>query len=132
MYEGYEIPYHYDPLISKLISWAPTRSEAIDRMKRALFEYKITGVKTSIPFVTKIMEAKDFVSGNYDTHFIEKNMDFLMSDDDCSDYCEDIALFVAYLDYKEKLALGTTKEAKGTTTTSPWKEFGRRKNNIRL
>ncbi|WP_430814908.1 acetyl-CoA carboxylase biotin carboxylase subunit [Carboxylicivirga sp. RSCT41] len=132
VYEGYEIPFHYDPMISKLISWAPTRQEAIDRMKRALYEYKITGVKTSIPFVSRIMEAKDFVDGNYDTHFIEKNMDFLMTEeDDCSDYCEDIALFVAFLDYTEKIQEAADKSNVAAPNQSAWKEYARRKNVIR-
>ncbi|MCG8582537.1 MAG: acetyl-CoA carboxylase biotin carboxylase subunit [Bacteroidales bacterium] len=132
VYEGYEIPFHYDPMISKLISWAPTRQEAIDRMKRALYEYKITGVKTSIPFVSRIMEASDFVDGNYDTHFIEKNMDFLMTEeDDCSDYCEDIALFVAFLDYTEKLQEAADNSNVATPNQSAWKEYARRKNVIR-
>ncbi len=73
VYEGYEIPIHYDPLISKLVVWAKTREEAIARMKRALYAYKITGVKTSIPFLERIMETPDFVKGKYNTHFIEKN-----------------------------------------------------------
>jgi len=132
VYEGYEIPFHYDPMISKLISWAPTRSEAIERMKRALYEYKITGVKTSIPFVSKIMEAEDFVEGKYDTHFIENNMDFLMTDDDCSDYCEDIALLVAYLDYTEKMKLNGEQTLETQKQTSHWKDFARRRNVIRL
>ncbi|MCU4176132.1 acetyl-CoA carboxylase biotin carboxylase subunit [Carboxylicivirga sp. N1Y90] len=132
VYEGYEIPFHYDPMISKLISWAPTRHEAIERMKRALYEYKITGVKTSIPFVSQIMKADDFVNGKYDTHFIEKNMDFLMMDDDCSDYCEDIALLVAYLDYTEKMDAAATKSNVATPNQSAWKEYARRKNIVRL
>lgn len=133
VYEGYEIPFHYDPMISKLISWAPTRKEAIERMKRALYEYKITGVKTSIPFVSRIMDAKDFVEGNYNTHFIDQNIDFLMStEDDCSDYCEDIALFVAYLDYTEKLEEAAAKSNVATPNNSAWKEYARHKNILRL
>ncbi len=133
VYEGYEIPFHYDPMISKLISWAPTRKEAIERMKRALYEYKITGVKTSIPFVSRIMHAKEFVDGQYNTHFIEQNMDFLMSDEDnCSNYCEDIALFVAYLDYTEKIKEAADKTNVATPNRSGWKEYARRKNILRL
>ena len=55
VYEGYEISIYYDPLISKLIIWGKNRDEAIARMKRALYEYKITGVKTSIKFLERIM-----------------------------------------------------------------------------
>ncbi|MGE0200913.1 MAG: acetyl-CoA carboxylase biotin carboxylase subunit [Candidatus Melainabacteria bacterium] len=62
-YTGYKIPPYYDSLIGKLIVWAPTRTEAIARMRRALSEYVITGVKTTIPFHQKIMENQTFVSG---------------------------------------------------------------------
>lgn len=62
-YTGYRIPPYYDSLIGKLIVWAPTRQEAIARMKRALDEYGITGVKTTIPFHQKLMENPHFIDG---------------------------------------------------------------------
>lgn len=62
-YTGYRIPPYYDSLVAKLIVWGPTREEAIQRMKRALNEYGITGVKTTIPFHLKVLENPDFVSG---------------------------------------------------------------------
>lgn len=104
VYEGYTIPIYYDPMISKLIVWAKTREEAINRMGRALHEYKITGVKTSIRFLARIMESSDFKSGKYNTNFIEKNHDFLMAEPECDGQCEDIALIAAYLDYTERLS----------------------------
>ncbi|MDA3929326.1 MAG: acetyl-CoA carboxylase biotin carboxylase subunit [Prolixibacteraceae bacterium] len=128
VYEGYEIPIYYDPMISKLIVWAQTRDEAIQRMKRALFEYKITGVKTSIPFLKRIMDTSDFVSGTYNTHFIPNNEDYLMTREDCNQECEDIAMFVAYLDYAEKLnssKLGITKD--NFNAVSSWKEYSKSK-----
>lgn len=63
MYTGYSIPPHYDSLMAKLIVWGETREEAIARMKRALNEYGITGVKTTIPFHLKLMDNKAFVDG---------------------------------------------------------------------
>ena len=132
VYEGYQIPMEYDPMISKLIVWAQTRAEAIQRMKRALFEYKITGVKTSIPYLENIMLSPDFVSGNYDTHFIEKNAKALASKIDCVDECEEIALFVAYLDYIEKQNRGNASEFNQQNEKNSWKEFAKRKNVIRL
>ncbi len=133
VYEGYEIPHYYDPLISKLIAWAPTRKEAIARMKRALYEYKITGVKTSIPFLTKIMDTEDFYEGKYDTHFIEKNIDSLLEDVGWNGTCEDIALFVAYLDYTEKIKKRNSSTNSDTKTEpSGWRDFARRKNVLRL
>jgi acetyl-CoA carboxylase biotin carboxylase subunit len=125
VYEGYEIPLYYDPLISKLIIWAPNRSDAIERMKRALYEYKITGVKTNIPFVVRIMESKPFVKGIYNTHFIDSNIDFLLKPSEkCTD-CEDIAMIVAYLDYenKQKKRLDFAKDKVGKA--SNWKNLGR-------
>jgi len=133
VYEGYEIPYHYDPMISKLIAWAPTREEAIKRMKRALYEYKITGVKTSIPFLTKIMDTPDFYEGKYDTHFIEKNLNSLLDDSGCDGVCEDIALFVAYVDYTEKIKkVSSSSTAGAKKESSGWKEFAKRKNVLRF
>lgn len=102
VYEGYEIPIYYDPMISKLIVWGANRDEAIRRMRRALYEYKITGVKTSIKYMERIMNTPDFIQGKYDTHFIEKNQERLMAQDNC-DNCEDMVLIAAYIDYLSKI-----------------------------
>ena len=71
VYAGYSIPPHYDSMISKLIVVAQTREEAILKMKRALDEYIIEGVKTTIPFHQKLMENPGFNSGNFTTKFME-------------------------------------------------------------
>jgi len=71
VYSGYTIPSNYDSMISKLIVVARTRDEAILKMKRALGEYIIEGVKTTIPFHQKLMEDPDFVKGNFTTKFME-------------------------------------------------------------
>ncbi len=126
VYSGFEIPIYYDPMISKLVAWAPTREEAIERMKRALFEYKVTGVKTSIPFLARVMDAPDFISGKYNTHFIENNLDFLMKQKSGADNCEELAIIAALVDYTDKLGSDTAKKPV-STETSKWKEFGRRK-----
>ncbi len=103
VYEGYEIPIYYDPMISKLIVWGKTREEAISRMKRALYEYKITGVKTSLLFLERIMKSKDFVDGNYNTHFIEKNLEELVKKKESDGNIEDMVVISAYIDFVEKL-----------------------------
>jgi acetyl-CoA carboxylase biotin carboxylase subunit len=72
VYSGYTIPSYYDSMISKLICMSSTRPGAIRRMARALSEYLITGIKTTIPFQAKIMENADFLRGNFDTGFVEK------------------------------------------------------------
>jgi acetyl-CoA carboxylase, biotin carboxylase subunit len=131
VYEGYQIPIYYDPMISKLITWGNTRQEAIERTRRALHEYKITGVKTSIKFLKRIMEASDFVDGKYDTHFIEKNFDFLMSEGQCVTVCQDVAIVAAVVDYLDRmgeLQPNTFEEAK----QNKWKAFGRRKGALRF
>ena len=71
VYSGYIIPPHYDSMIAKLITTAQTREEAINKMKRALDEFVIEGVKTTIPFHKKMMEHPDFISGNYTIRFME-------------------------------------------------------------
>jgi acetyl-CoA carboxylase biotin carboxylase subunit len=71
VYSGYVIPPNYDSMIAKLIVTAETRTEAIAKMKRALDEFYIEGVKTTIPFHQKLMENPEFISGNYTTKFLE-------------------------------------------------------------
>ena len=71
VYSGYMIPPNYDSMIAKLIVTAQTREEAINKMKRALDEYVIEGVKTTIPFHRQLMDHPDYVAGNYTTKFME-------------------------------------------------------------
>lgn len=72
VYAGYVIPPNYDSMIAKLITVAQTREEVIAKMKRALEEFVIEGIKTTIPFHQKLMENKRFLKGDYNTHFIEE------------------------------------------------------------
>ncbi len=71
VYAGYMIPPYYDSMIAKLITTAQTREEAINKMKRALDEFVIEGVKTTIPFHRQLMDHPDYVAGNYTTKFME-------------------------------------------------------------
>lgn len=71
VYSGYTIPPHYDSMIAKLVTTAQTREEAINKMKRALEEFVIEGIKTTIPFHKKLMEHPDYIEGNYTTKFME-------------------------------------------------------------
>src|SRR3989337_2389679 len=72
VYPGFEISPYYDSMISKLLCWGETRGEAILRMRRALEEYRIWGVKTNIPFHQNIMDSHRFMGGQYDTRFVEE------------------------------------------------------------
>ena len=71
VYSGYTIPPYYDSMIAKLITTAQTREEAINKMKRALGEFVIEGIKTTIPFHLQLMDHPDYLAGNYTTKFME-------------------------------------------------------------
>lgn len=71
--EGDEVPVFYDPMISKLCAWAPTREKAIARMDRALAEYDIAGVQTTIPFCRFVMQNEAFQNGDFDTGFVARH-----------------------------------------------------------
>jgi len=131
VYEGYKIPIYYDPLISKLIVWGKTREEAIARMRRSLFAYKITGVKTTIKFLERIMNTPDFVNGNYNTHFIEKNAKYLEEGDKCKGDCKAMAIIAAFVDYSNKLA-EVQIETKSKESGTNWKNCGRKASMSRL
>ena len=132
VYEGYEIPVYYDPMIGKLIVWATNREYAIERMRRVLHEYKLTGVKNNISYLRAIMDTPDFVEGHYDTGFITKNGEHLQQ---CimrtSERAENIAMIAAYMDYLMNL-----EENRGDATDnrpiSKWKEFGLHKGVLRI
>jgi acetyl-CoA carboxylase, biotin carboxylase subunit len=71
-YAGAEVPIYYDPLIAKLATWGRTRQEAIERMRRALRDYQLGGIKTTVPFFRAVMRDEEFVAGRLDTGFIAR------------------------------------------------------------
>ena len=121
VYEGYEIPIYYDPMISKLIIWGANRDESIRRMRRALYEYKITGVKTSIKFLERIMSHPDFINGKYDTHFIENNLKQLLYHENRDD-CHDMVAIAAYIDYHSKINRVQENNTEFAPAQSRWKK----------
>ncbi|MBO4331698.1 MAG: acetyl-CoA carboxylase biotin carboxylase subunit [Paludibacteraceae bacterium] len=129
VYEGYEIPIFYDSMIGKLIVWATNREYAIERMRRVLYEYKITGVKTNISYLRKIMDVPDFVEGHYDTGFLEKNADLLAGEktyEASKSEAEDIAILASYMDYIVNLDENNTSRTGDNRPISRWREFGKR------
>ena len=74
-YPGYEVPIYYDPMISKLIAWGPTRDVAIRRLDRALTEFTLTGIKTNISMHKSILSSPKFLDGSYTTQFCEKDLE---------------------------------------------------------
>ena len=72
VYQGYTVPSHYDSMIGKLITYADTRNECLEKMKRALEEYVIMGINTNIQLHKKIIQSEDFANGKYDINFMSK------------------------------------------------------------
>lgn len=130
IYEGFEIPLFYDPLIAKLIVWGKDRTEALERSRRALKEFKITGVKNNLRFLERILQAKGFVDGDYTTHFIEENKDFLMHEEQCDDHCEDIVMITALMEYLRKIKKASPREM--TALKNNWKDYNRVRNVLKL
>lgn len=75
VYAGFEVSLHYDSMIAKISSWGRTRESAIETMRRALREYKMLGIKTTIPFHQRVLKNEAFEKGNYDTTFIDTRFD---------------------------------------------------------
>ena len=131
VYEGYEIPIYYDSMISKLIIWAQNREEAIQRMRRALYEYKITGIKTSLKFLERIMDSAGFQEGKYDTSFIEKNKEVLFKEKKCDNETEDMVILSTYIDYLNRLnKIIPSKQL--NPAENRWKKYTYQKNFDRL
>ena len=72
VYEGGEVPIHYDPLISKLVAWGTDRGEALARMRRAVAEYTVLGITTTLPFFARVLRHPEFVAGEFDTGFVAR------------------------------------------------------------
>ncbi len=125
VFEGDEISIYYDPMISKLIAWAPSRAEAIQRMRRALREYAIVGVQTTVPFGLFVMENERFIRGDFDTGFVEREFH-----PEKLKYREEkvAAVAGAVYDYvrKKDLAVRATSAADRPRLSSKWKLNGRR------
>jgi acetyl-CoA carboxylase biotin carboxylase subunit len=126
MYQGCTVSLYYDPLISKLIVWGRNRHEAISRMKRALQEYTIIGIKTTIPFCQQVMENERFEKGALSTHFIDEEMGH--SQRSRNNATADIAALAAALaEYQRKKSAAIRAAPSTASMANPWKMEGRRK-----
>jgi acetyl-CoA carboxylase biotin carboxylase subunit len=132
-YSGYEIPMNYDPMIGKLIVWATTREYAIERMRRVLYEYKITGLTTNIRYLRRIIDVPDFKNGNYNTHFIERNQERLKPRVGFKNDAEPMAVIAAYIDYLMNVEENKPHNAgEENTAISRWRAFGLQKGVLRV
>jgi acetyl-CoA carboxylase biotin carboxylase subunit len=126
-----EVSIHYDPLISKLAAWGRTRDEAIDRLRRALDEYEVAGIKTTLPFFREIVRDAEFRSGQLDTDFITRFNQrrsaarIAGSAERGPEQMEDdIAMIAASIHYA-KLRRDGSRNVQAADTTSKWKRSGR-------
>lgn len=125
VYEGAEVSIYYDPMISKLAVFGKNRAEAIDRLRRALQEYEVGGIKTTISFFQEIVEDEVFISGNLDTGFIEKFNERRQSKEVESDETtRDLALIAAVLASGTKQK-SVSNETKSEPEISRWALKGR-------
>lgn len=130
VYAGFEVSLHYDSMIAKLCSWGRTRRSAISTMRRALREYKMLGIKTTIPFHQRVLMNEAFENGDYDTTFIDTRFD---KEDLKKRKSSDptIAVIAAALKHYE-----LEKEAAARATTLPvvgeslWKHYGKLKMTV--
>jgi acetyl-CoA carboxylase biotin carboxylase subunit len=127
MYEGLDVPIHYDPMLSKLVVWGSTRKRMITRMQRALSEYAVKGIKTTIPFHARILQNPRFIAGDIDTNFIDQ--EFRPQDEAREKPNEDIALLAAaikaYRSDKDKALGRVGGGGEAAPAGSNWKASGR-------
>jgi acetyl-CoA carboxylase biotin carboxylase subunit len=122
-YPGCTISSFYDPLISKLSVWAPTRERAVERMRRALREYVVTGIRTNLAFHEKLFAHPDFVAGRYDTGFLDRHKDVLLGYPAVPNGSRDaVAVAVAIAAARAERATGQKEASVGETGSrlAPW------------
>jgi len=124
VYIGFEITPYYDSLISKLVVWGETRGEAILRMRRALEEYTIIGVRTNIPFHQRLMDSHRFMGGQYDTRFVEERFSIEVAEESKSVQPE-VAALIATLVAHQQTERAVHIIQRGTRDTTNWKWLGR-------
>jgi acetyl-CoA carboxylase biotin carboxylase subunit len=122
-YPGCTISSYYDPLISKLCVWAPTRERAVARMRRALSEYVVTGIRTNLAFHERLFRHPGFVAGDYDTGYLERHTQDLIGYPEVpADKADALAVAVAIAAARADRAAGQATRAEGEAgaALSPW------------
>jgi acetyl-CoA carboxylase biotin carboxylase subunit len=108
IYAGGKVAVYYDPMLAKLIVWAPSRAHAILRMRRALREYRIAGIQTNIPFHLRVMQSLDFQRGRLNTKFVDRLLANGAGEPQADDeQLENVAAMAAALVVDRKLSAGS-------------------------
>lgn len=128
VYQGWTVPMEYDPLISKLITWGRDRSEAIQRMRRALDEYFIAGIKTTIPFFKRLLESPEFLAGDLDTGLLDRMLAAgpQAGEGLAEDVAVDVAVIGAALYAASRNGRPASPQPDSAPRESAWKREGRR------
>jgi acetyl-CoA carboxylase biotin carboxylase subunit len=125
VFSGFEVTPYYDSLISKLIVWGETRAEAILRMRRALEEYRIIGVKTNIPFHQALLDSPRFMAGVFDTRFVEERFAINGNAAESDHHPEMAAIFATLVEHRTAQRAAQTMESTHQRAVSHWKWAGR-------
>lgn len=134
IYDGYSVPSEYDSMLAKLIVWAQTRDEAISKLKRCLRELNVDGIPTTALFHYRLIDHKDFKSGNFSTRFLEENMDQVMeakpeSGNAPISSSKWNSLAAALSIAVSKSSLNNKRAERASFNDSRWQEAARRENN---
>jgi acetyl-CoA carboxylase biotin carboxylase subunit len=144
VYAGAEVSIYYDPMISKLAAWGRTRAEAVDRLRRALDEYEVGGIRTTLPFFREVVRDAEFIAGQLDTGFIPRffaRRDAARSDagtrgrgdaeteateiaDPTETVARDLAAVAAALDYERRRAEAESARQRRDGASSAWRAVG--------
>jgi acetyl-CoA carboxylase biotin carboxylase subunit len=122
VYEGSEVSIYYDPMISKFAVHGRDRSEAIERMRRALAEYEIGGIRTTLPFFREVMEDDEFISGQLDTGFIPRFYERRVAAES-DETSRDLAVIAAALSYTR--VDPAVSDGKSKPESGRWARYGR-------
>jgi acetyl-CoA carboxylase, biotin carboxylase subunit len=125
MYEGWNVPMDYDPLLAKLISYGTNRDQAIQRLQRALYEYFVAGIKTNISLFQRILRDDDFRAAKLDTGFLDRMLAKAVSDATISTKEKHIAAIAAGVFAILDPTASSAKNGEGSPPASNWKEKGR-------
>ncbi|MEP7339119.1 MAG: acetyl-CoA carboxylase biotin carboxylase subunit [Acidobacteriota bacterium] len=132
VYEGWEVPLFYDPMISKLAAWGATRDEAMARMQRALGEYHVGGIRTTIPFFQAVLNDEEFRRGEIDTSYIARFLDRQKANASSQSATDELsanqiaAAMVAALQFTKQVCASQVSAKAQTEQPGKWKTAGRR------
>ncbi|MCL5005524.1 MAG: acetyl-CoA carboxylase biotin carboxylase subunit [Acidobacteria bacterium] len=123
VYEGWQVPLEYDPLLAKLIVWGTDREQAVGRMRRALSEYEVAGVKTNLQFFRQLVVHPEFAKGQIDTGFIDRMLAEGSLESSPPQVLESVAMLALALELRQRQS--QSQQAAGRAGISRWKAAGR-------